>query len=495
VLQPLLSRASPDAETLALAAEVHLQDGNPAKAETYFLLAAKADPSNAKVQAALALAQISKGNAETGLAQLESLAAQGTDTLADLALISARMRRNEPDLALKAIDRLLGKLADMPLPFFLRGRILAQRKDWAGARANFEKALAVDPVYFPAVANLAAIDLAENKPDDARKRFESLLAREPANSRALLAVAELRQRAGAAPAEIGGLLADAVKKSPTDVAPRLALINHFLGLNNAPAARAAAQEAVAAMPENMQLLDALGRAQMAAGDGQLAISSFGKVAAAQPTNPLPLLQLADAYAKNKDTAAESRLTVDVGGYGRLFADQVDLLVSGQINSFAGTFVQIFLLMAVMWLRWALRPCAWCSVCCMQRPLRPTQAVLSQRYSSNHGRSSALDDRPFRALASQSAKNSGDPSNHAGAAAPRCVVDPVHRGRERAPSAGLCDPLAQHARSAHLCRYPVVCAHRRYGGRRPGPAAQSAALWRRYAPAGFRTAMRTSARFA
>ncbi len=42
------------------------------------------------------------------------------------------------------------------------------------------------------------------------------------------------------------------------------------------------------------------------------------------------------------------LTVDVGGYGRLFADQVDLLVSGQINSFVGAFVQIFLLMAVMW---------------------------------------------------------------------------------------------------------------------------------------------------
>ncbi|MDP1648562.1 MAG: MMPL family transporter [Rubrivivax sp.] len=42
------------------------------------------------------------------------------------------------------------------------------------------------------------------------------------------------------------------------------------------------------------------------------------------------------------------LTVDVGGYGRLFADQVDLLVTGQISSFAGAFVQIFLLMAVMW---------------------------------------------------------------------------------------------------------------------------------------------------
>lgn len=42
------------------------------------------------------------------------------------------------------------------------------------------------------------------------------------------------------------------------------------------------------------------------------------------------------------------LKVDIGGFGRLFADQVDLLVSGQINSFAGAFIQIFIFMAILW---------------------------------------------------------------------------------------------------------------------------------------------------
>lgn len=42
------------------------------------------------------------------------------------------------------------------------------------------------------------------------------------------------------------------------------------------------------------------------------------------------------------------MQVDIGGYGRLFADQVDLLVNGQINSFLGAFVQIFLFMAILW---------------------------------------------------------------------------------------------------------------------------------------------------
>lgn len=42
------------------------------------------------------------------------------------------------------------------------------------------------------------------------------------------------------------------------------------------------------------------------------------------------------------------LKADIGGYGRLFSDQVELLVSGQINSFAGAFLQIFIFMAILW---------------------------------------------------------------------------------------------------------------------------------------------------
>ena len=40
--------------------------------------------------------------------------------------------------------------------------------------------------------------------------------------------------------------------------------------------------------------------------------------------------------------------VEVGGYGRMLVDQVNLLVTGQINSFAGAFGQIFLMMALLW---------------------------------------------------------------------------------------------------------------------------------------------------
>lgn len=44
----------------------------------------------------------------------------------------------------------------------------------------------------------------------------------------------------------------------------------------------------------------------------------------------------------------SGIEADIGGFGRLFADQVDLLVSGQLDSFLGAFGQIFLFMAILW---------------------------------------------------------------------------------------------------------------------------------------------------
>jgi putative PEP-CTERM system TPR-repeat lipoprotein len=305
-LQPALERAQPSAEVLALAAEAHLQLGEAAKAESYFTQAAKLNPNDAKVQTALALTQISKGNAEGGFARLETLASGDPGTHADLALISARLRGDDLDGALKAIDRLQAKQTDKSLPHQLRGRVLVQRKDVVGARASFDKALAIDPVYFPAVASLAELDIAENKPDLALKRFEALLARDPKNYRALLAVAELKQSSGAKPEEFATWLADAVKANPTEAAPRLLQIEHHLVQKNLKAARDAAQDALAAVPDNVLLLDALGRAQLASGEVQQAITAFRKAAAAQPNLPQPQLRLAEAYMAAEDLPAAAQ---------------------------------------------------------------------------------------------------------------------------------------------------------------------------------------------
>ena len=305
-LQSLLSAPKPGAEVLALAAEAYLQLGDLAKSEQYYTLAAEADPGDAKVRTALALSQVAKGNLDAGFAQLELLAANDPSTYADLALISTRMRQKDSDAALKAVERLQTKLPGKPLPGLLRGQILAGRGDLVGAKASYEKAHAADPAYLPAVAALAAVDLVDKNPAAALKRYEALLVRDPKNFQAMLAVAELRQRMGAKPEDIGALLADAVKSNLGEPMPRLAQIEHLLSQRQAKAALSAAQDAVAAFPDNPMLLDALGRTQLASGDTQQAVSTFRKIAVAQPSLPQSHLRLADAYIVTKDYPSASQ---------------------------------------------------------------------------------------------------------------------------------------------------------------------------------------------
>jgi putative PEP-CTERM system TPR-repeat lipoprotein len=296
-LQPYLEGTKPSARALGLAAEAYLQDGDMTQAELYYSRAAKV---------ALAMPERAKGKTAVGFSQLESLAAADKATYADLALIAARVRSNDLDAALRAVERLQSKAPNAALPYVVRGRILLQRHDVAGARASFDKALTVDAASFAAVSELAAMDIGAKKPDEARKRFEALLERQPKNARARLAIIELRERAGAKPEEIVALAAAAVTANPEQVAPRLFLTEYHLRMHRAKAALAAAQDAVAAFPDNLLALDALGRAQLAAGDSMQAVQTFQRIAASQTTTPLPHLRLAETYVASKDYAAATQ---------------------------------------------------------------------------------------------------------------------------------------------------------------------------------------------
>jgi putative PEP-CTERM system TPR-repeat lipoprotein len=306
-LEPLLgSRASAPAEILAIAAEAQLQSGNLAKAEQLFSRAASVNPKDVKSRTALALTAIARGKVDSGFNELESLSSDQADSYADLALISARLRRQETDAALKAVDRLETKMPGKPLPHQLRANTLLVRRDLAGARASFEKALAADAAYFPAAQALAELDIASGKPEEARQRYESILARDPKSYRAMLGIADLRLRARAPTSEITNLLTNAVRAAPTETLPRVKLVDHLLANGDIKGARTAAQEAAAALPARPPILALLGRTQLASGETQQAIASFGKAANGDPGSAQYLLLLGQAQSVNRDPAAAVR---------------------------------------------------------------------------------------------------------------------------------------------------------------------------------------------
>jgi putative PEP-CTERM system TPR-repeat lipoprotein len=306
VLQPVVEGADPDGNSLALAGEAYLQLGDARRSEAAFQRAAKVAPNDARVRTSVAMAQMARGNSAPAMKDLEAIAAADRGPRADLALITGHLRNNDTAAALKAIDALDKKLPDRALAPQLRGRVLLSRNDIPGATKAFETALEREANYFPAVASLAAIDLAAGKPEEARKRFEALLRANPGNHQALLSLAELAARTGAPPEEVTRLTRSAVQANPGTPATHLALINQLLGSGQTQPALVAAQAAAAALPNDLSVADALGRAQMASGDAQQALSTFRRLAAQQPTNALHQVRMADAHLLNKDRAAAGR---------------------------------------------------------------------------------------------------------------------------------------------------------------------------------------------
>lgn len=308
ILQPILDQENVDSELLFVAGEAFLQNGDLKQAEKYFEDAVRQSPQDGRKKTALALTHIMLGSADASFDELKNITISDSGVTADLALISVHMKRQEFEKALIAIGNLEKKQPNKPLAFFLRAQALLAMRNNSDARKNFEHALTLDPDFFGAVAGLARMDLNENKSDIAKRRFESVVARNPKNNQAWLALAELAARTGASPGEIIKLITNSITANPSDQASRLALTKFHLLNKNSKQALLSAQNAVAALPDSAEVLEALGLAQQASGELNQAIVSFGKLSGMQPLSPVPHLRLAYAhYAKKDNEAARNSL--------------------------------------------------------------------------------------------------------------------------------------------------------------------------------------------
>ena len=306
VIAPIAGKIEGDAGMLALAGQAYLQKGDVQKGEEYLAKAAKLDPKDARKQTTLALARMIKGDSDTAFSELERISAGDSGTTADMALIASHMRRGELDKALRSIDVLEKKQPDDPIAPNLRGQVLLAKRDPAGARKSFERALALRPANFQAAASLASLDVADKRPDLAKGRFEAIVAADPKNSQAMLALAELMARSEGLSAAVGAQIGKAVAARPEESGPRLALIDYHLRKKDSKQAVAAGQDAIAAMRDRPEILEALGRAQIASGDFNQGLATYSRLSAGKDVSPKPYLLMAEVQVANKDLGAAAQ---------------------------------------------------------------------------------------------------------------------------------------------------------------------------------------------
>jgi putative PEP-CTERM system TPR-repeat lipoprotein len=194
------------------------------------------------------------------------------------------------------------------MTFHLKGGVLLAKQDVAGARVALEKSLQLDPSFMPAARTLASLDLADKKPDAAKKRFQDIITRDPKNTTAYLALAQIQDETGSKIEEVQATLERAVAANTSNVLARSALINNYRKSGDVKKALSAANDALAALPNDQSILGLLGAVQVQAGELEQGVATFRKLVALQPQSPAALVTLSDAQKINKDlTGAEQSL--------------------------------------------------------------------------------------------------------------------------------------------------------------------------------------------
>ena len=283
VLQPALKALPNDPSMLGLAGEVALQMGDYASASTLFDRSTKIDPSNTTVRVRSADIDLARGDDAAGFAALEAAAKATTSNPSPaIALVIARINRKQFDEALVAWQDLEKLQPDSPITYNLRAAIDLGRKDGPGARKALEKAIQIQPNFYPAVANLAALDESAGNLDAARQRYKTLLAKDANNTLGLIGLADFEAKHGAKADVIVPLLMQARRSAPTAQQPVVMLTKYYISQNNMAQALATAQEGLSAAPNDEAFLQLVGGLQLQAHASDQAIAAYRQLVSLKP---------------------------------------------------------------------------------------------------------------------------------------------------------------------------------------------------------------------
>lgn len=295
VLAPVVA-ASQDAQLLAIAGKAYTDNREFGKATELLERASTLDPKKAQLRTALGLSKLEQGEEARALTELELASTlDQTTSAAGTTLAMTALRLNQFDKALAALEPLEARSPGDPMILNLKGLALLGKKDQAGARIAFEKALGLHPDFFPALDNLARLDMQAKNLDATRQRYEGFLAKYPNSVEALTALGAMAVAQRRLP-EAATLLERASAVDPAAVGPAMVLANHYVRTGDAPKALTLVRKLLVANPGNPAVLDLLGQLQAATGDQGSAMETFTKLTVAAPQSAEAHFRLGTAHA-------------------------------------------------------------------------------------------------------------------------------------------------------------------------------------------------------
>ena len=301
-MNPLLS-AGNDAQVFAIAGEAALRTNQFARAVEYLKKSAALAPRDAKVRTQLGISRLAAGDVDSGIADLASASALSSEsTRADLILALTHLERKEYGNALAAIAVLEKKQPANAVVFNLRAQAQLAQGNTVQARKNLETALELQPDYFLAANNLAALDVGDKNLEAARKRLSAFLETNPSSVSAMLSLADIADLSLDDKDRLRWL-EKAAAASPATLRSHLLLTRHHLERMDFRKAVATARQAQLANPQSAEALALLAKTQLAVGEKADAVTTYYGLVKLTPNSAAAHYGLASALAEFKNIAA------------------------------------------------------------------------------------------------------------------------------------------------------------------------------------------------
>ncbi len=305
VIEPALGVIDQDPQLFALAGETYIKMGDFDKANEYFGKASMLAPDNAALHTSLAISKLAQGDNEHAIAELKSaIDLDGDSTRAGVLLVMTHIRLKEFDKALDAAQALEKEQPDNPLFQNLKGGVYMGREDIPNARASFNKALTMQADYFPAITNLARLDIQENNPKAAERRFEAILKNDNKNIQAMYALANLAlsQQDMDSATKWFEL---ASNRNPDELQPAIQLATFYLRTGEKSKPLLISQKLLGIHPDDIRVLEILAQSQLANDNKAAALENYEKIAARSPESAETQFKIASIHASMESLSAAS----------------------------------------------------------------------------------------------------------------------------------------------------------------------------------------------
>lgn len=315
ILLPLQGTKGEDAQVMSLLGSAYMRTGKFSEGAALFEKAAAAAPSVSSIRTQLALSRLAQGSSERAVGDLEAAINLDPDAKqASILLTLVHLRKREFDQALKSALVLQKSMSDNPLADNLIGAAQLGKGQIAEARKTFEGALKKKANFHPARMNLAQLDLREKNVKGAIGHYETIIKEDPKHVGAMMALADVAASEKRT-ADVVNWLRKAGDANPKSVVPRLRLIQHYGQSREFTKALSVARDLKSKVPGNPQVLEAMGRAEIAAGKPLEATTTFRELVSLQPKSPRAQQLLGGALAASDDQrgakeAFEAALALD-----------------------------------------------------------------------------------------------------------------------------------------------------------------------------------------